>query len=418
MNNPHLERGRLLLGQNRYELADKELRQALAVEPESAEAMGLLALCLSNQDRHREAVETVGGAVSREPDDPWVHYICAVVLLQAEQNDAARRAVNEAIRLNPQSDASFALLSQVEVASSRWQAAVDAADKALAIDPENTRAANMRSMALTQLGRRDEAGQTIEHTLRQDPEDALTHANEGWRLLHANDPKRAMKHFAEALRLDPEMDWARAGLVEAMKARNPIYRLILAYFLWAGRLGSRNMVMLIIGLIVLVNVVRRFTANAPGYEWVGAAVVLAYLAFLTASWTAYPLFNLLLRLDRLGRLALSDEQRRESTLLGLGILLVAGLGAATSIKLGPGALQVFFFLLLPLGGTMSLHNKAKRAMAVITSVLLGVAALATLCAWLPGEDTQPLAEFLVYAVLFWGAVLSTWLGFFLSSRRR
>ena len=60
-------------------------------------------------------------------------------------------------------------------------------------------------------------------------------------------PLKAMEHFREALRLDPEMEWARAGIVEAMKARNFVYRWMLAYFLWMARLDSRVRWGLVIG---------------------------------------------------------------------------------------------------------------------------------------------------------------------------
>ena len=60
----------------------------------------------------------------------------------------------------------------------------------------------------------------------------------GWTLLHDGDPRKAMGHFREALRLDPGMEWARAGIVEAMKARSLIYRIFLSYFLFMNRLSG------------------------------------------------------------------------------------------------------------------------------------------------------------------------------------
>ena len=35
------------------------------------------------------------------------------------------------------------------------------------------------------------------------------------------------------------LDWARVGMIEALKARNPVYRLLLLYFLWMSRLARR-----------------------------------------------------------------------------------------------------------------------------------------------------------------------------------
>ena len=92
-------------------------------------------------------------------------------------------------------------------------------------------------MALTHLGRRGEAGTAIDTALARDPKNALTHANRGWTLLHGGDHARALEHFREALRLDPELAWARRGIVETLSARGPVIRLLLRYFLWMQRIA-------------------------------------------------------------------------------------------------------------------------------------------------------------------------------------
>jgi len=66
-------------------------------------------------------------------------------------------------------------------------------------------------MALVKLGRREAAAATIGAALAKDPQNAHTHANQGWALLHHGDHARRLEHFREALRLDPELDWARAA---------------------------------------------------------------------------------------------------------------------------------------------------------------------------------------------------------------
>ena len=40
-----------------------------------------------------------------------------------------------------------------------------------------------------------------------------------WALIEQGEHEQAMEHFREALRLNPQLDWARQGIVEAMKAR-------------------------------------------------------------------------------------------------------------------------------------------------------------------------------------------------------
>ncbi len=60
--------------------------------------------------------------------------------------------------------------------------------------------------------------QTLGSALANDPENALTHANQGWALLHRGDHERALEHFREALRIDPELEWAR-GRASSRRSR-------------------------------------------------------------------------------------------------------------------------------------------------------------------------------------------------------
>src|SRR5206468_3894993 len=114
-----------------------------------------------------------------------------------------------------------------------------AAEQGLQLDPEHVGCANLRAMAMVKLGRKAEAGATIDAALAKNPDNALTHANQGWTLLEKGDAKKALEHFCEALRLDPENAWARHGIVEALKARNLIYAVMLKYFLWMSKLSRQ-----------------------------------------------------------------------------------------------------------------------------------------------------------------------------------
>ena len=159
-------------------------------------------------------------AVHLGPDLPFPHYALAEVWLARNRLKASLAAVNEAIRLNPEDVHHFALLSRIHFGRSSWQAGLEAAEAGLAIDPESVPCTNLRAMCLVRLGRKAEAGATIDAALAE-PEIALTHANQGWTLLEQRKPQKAMEHFREALRIDPELEWARVGIVEAMKGREP-----------------------------------------------------------------------------------------------------------------------------------------------------------------------------------------------------
>lgn len=382
--NPHLERGLLLFQQSRHELAENELRQALAADPHDAWAHALLGLCLAEREKFDEAATEARQAIHLAPDLPFAHYAHARVLYDRNRHAEALTAIREAIRLDATDADYFALLASIHFDDKRWPDALQAAEQGLQLDPEHVGCTNLRAMAMVKLGRKAEAGATIDAALAKNPDNAVTHANQGWTLLERGDPKKALEHFREALRLDPTNDWARHGIVEALKARNIIYAVMLKYFLWMSKLSSQTQWAIILGGYfgnrLLGGMARSNPELAP---WVLPLRVL-YLTFVVLTWTAYPMFNLMLRLNRFGRLALTPEQTVESNWVGASFFLaLISLGGCVAFGFDSPwvvSLAVFGLMLMPLSGLFRCSAGWPRktmiaAVAVLALIGLGAIGL-------------------------------------------
>jgi tetratricopeptide (TPR) repeat protein len=324
--------------------------------------------------------------------------------------------IQEAIRLDPENPQYFSLLAGICYVQKRWQEALEAAEQGLALDPEHVNCTNVRAMALIKLGREKEAGATIASALAKVPDNAVTHANQGWALLEQRDHRQALEHFREALRLDPNLDWARAGIVEALKARYLIYRLMLTYFLWMAKLsGKAQWAVILVGYFAyraLRSVAKANPAVAPYIE----PLLYLYLAFVFLSWTADPLFNLLLRLNRFGRLALSAEQLTASNWIGacvLGGLLGLGAWLVMGYPAGKFAAGYFGLLMIPVAGTFSCPAGWPRAaMALYTGLLAALGLVAQVVLFLAAHEriTVPTELVIGLAVVFaLGVVSSGWI---------
>lgn len=318
----HLHRARVLLAQSRPADAHRELLPALASAPNNPEVHATLALCHLRLDRPTEAIEPATTAIGLAPDWDFPHHVHAIALRDLSKYKDALAAIAEAIRLNPDDADHFALQSSIHLARDDWASALASADEALRLDPENNDAANLRAMALVRLGRKDEAVLTVDRNLARNPNDAFSHANQGWNALHRNDPHRAQEHFREALRLDPSFDYARSGLLEALKARNPVYRGMLAYFLWMGRMSQKIQWAFIIGVVFVNRFVQNLTAARPDLVWVLVPLQVAFYGFIYLSWTAVPLFNFTLLFDRFGRHVLTRRERIGALIFGPSFLLL------------------------------------------------------------------------------------------------
>jgi tetratricopeptide (TPR) repeat protein len=340
----HRQRAELLLQQSRFDLAEKELRQALLANPNDAHAHALLGMTLSELERFEEATSEAKTAVHLQPDVDMSHFALAQVMFKRDRYSEALAAVQEAIRINPFDPHSHGLLAGIRYCQRRWKDALAAAEAGLEIEPDNVACVNYRAMAQVKLGRREQAGNTLEASLAKDPDNAVTHASQGWALLHAGQPKRAMQHFQESLRLDPTFEFARAGIVEALKAHNPIYRWLLAYFLWMSRLSRGAQWAVVLGVYFGGNIARRLARTYPEWSPLFWSLFFLILGFAMLTWVAKPLFNLLLRLSKLGRLALSRDEIKGSNWVG-GFLAIGLLTLFIGIVLD-------FFPLIVGGGVL------------------------------------------------------------------
>jgi Tfp pilus assembly protein PilF len=422
---PQLQRALVLQQQGRHEMAEKELRQHLVQQPNDAFAHALLAVSLVEQERFDEAEHTARDAVGGAPDMAFCHYAMARVLSARNQEAGAAGAIREAIRLEPTDADYHAMLAGIEFDRRDWTAALSAAETGLQFDPEHVGCNNLRAMALVKLGRKAEAGATIERTLARDPDDAFSHANQGWTLLEQGRRKEAMHHFRESLRLDPTNDWARAGLVEGLKSGNPLYAVMLKYFLWMQKLSDGARWGILIGGYLLNRLMGGLARSNPDLApWLLPLRVL-YVTFAVFTWLAYPLFNLMLFLHPLGRHALDREQRVQAGWVGTCIgLALASLGAWLFGGRGGDYLipaLVFGLLAIP---TAAIHGCAKGwprlAMLGITLFLaaLGLSATALFVFVRPAAKSElgALASG-CFSMFLIGTFISQWVANWLSTQQ-
>jgi tetratricopeptide (TPR) repeat protein len=285
----HFQRSQLLIDQGRYDLAEKELRQVLSVEPDYASAHGLLAVCLSEKKQHAEALKEISAAIALSPSYSGFHYIHAGILRDQSALDAAKKAILEALRLDPEDADYYARLASIQYDQRKYAEALKSAEQGLSVDAEHVWSMNIRLLAFIELGRITEAEAEVNGTLAVAPDHPFPHTVKGWVMLHQNQNAEAMESFKEALRLKPDQEWARLGLLETLKARNGLYRFILRLDLWRSRLSTGQRLALL-ALVILPQTRALF-------------LLLVILIGLTKFF-----FTFLLWFDPYGRLALSPKE--------------------------------------------------------------------------------------------------------------
>jgi len=402
---------------------------ALAQQPDNAIAHGLLAQCLIHREQFAEATEHAETAVAYAPDTAWPYRILCRVCFGRNDINGAQSAVEQAIAIDPLDADNHVMMGRVHFVQARWQMALESAMTALKTKPENVDAINLKAECYRKLGRRELAADELGTALSVDPENAETHASLGWLALHNGNRTDAKKHFREALRLDPELESARAGVIEAIKAWNPAYRLFLTYIFWMQSLGRRGQWGVILIAFFGYRFVLATARNNPSLAPLLWPLIIAYVAFVLLSWLANPLANVALRLHPFGRLSLSRDERVGSNWVG-GFLLAAIVCALGAWLSDSGMLMrtaVFFAgMLFPIAAAVSADRPWPWKPMVFYCLVMGafglIFASGPLFDWQSdaGDNSSTLVRSLSNlcgGLFFLGFVLSFWIGNILASIR-
>ncbi|NJN85908.1 MAG: tetratricopeptide repeat protein [Leptolyngbyaceae cyanobacterium SL_7_1] len=357
-----VDRAFLWYEQHHYGQAEAELRLALVDDPQHTVACALLALCLMHLKHYGEATDAAHRAIRLDPTLPFGFYALAHVLNARHRLPDAEAAIAQAIRLDSGRVEFFSLQSAIEFDRGNWDAALAAAEQGLQCHGDHLGCTNLRAMSLVKLNRAQEAMDSIQQALTRYPDNASVYANHGWLLLAQARPVEAMHAFREALRLDPHLKWARQGVIQAFKARKPLYQWMLRYFLWMSQLSLRTKWLIV------------------GMGWLAAQLLgpflWFYLLFVFLTWVADPVATLLLRLDRYGRLVLSEREIRASNwvagLLGVALAsLSVGLWLQTPIMLINSF--VWGMLIVPVSAIFHCaEGGPRRTMTLYTVVLAAI----------------------------------------------
>jgi tetratricopeptide (TPR) repeat protein len=405
----HLERGQLLLQQGRIEMAKKELRLELNQNPSNAYAMGLLGFCLSTEKDHENAAQLIESAIGLEPNNPYLFYLQAKIYLLANRLEDSIAAADQGLLLNPNGAEFFLIKGSIALNLDQWEAALKYAEIGLESDPEHVDLINLRARSLIQLNRRKEAEATLDYALHKSPEDPLAHTNKGWVAIENDNYEEAVTHFREALRLAPTFNFAKTGLKEAIKGKNIVYRQILKFFLWTSKMNDKGRWQLMIGAYLVYIIFIKLAENYPSLAPFFYPFILFYIMWAFSSWIAQPFSNLFLRLHPLGKLALSDDEKFASNIVG--VFLGIGIIFCLLFFLTNGILWIalgiwFIIMLIPIGGTFMMEEGSKtRKYLAIYGATIGFSGLAFIgLDLLANIQAMPLLYAFALGIFFYGWV--------------
>ncbi len=92
----YMTSGNMLAGEGKYEAAVKSYRQAIQMDPNSAEAYSLMGSALAQAGRYKEAEEALRKAVSLKPNYGEGYYYLGTFLKSQNRDNEAQEAFRKA----------------------------------------------------------------------------------------------------------------------------------------------------------------------------------------------------------------------------------------------------------------------------------------------------------------------------------
>lgn len=219
-----LKRAEVLIDQERYELAQKELYKILAEEPQHVDAIANLIRSLTGATKYVEAKEWLHKLLSLVADRAYFYYLAAFVEVRLKEFDEAEKHIRTAIELEPDWAMHFEVLSRVYQHRGNYEDGLFYANEGLHIDPDHIDCLDARLFSLAMLGYKEEAWETINHALSLEPENPYLRRDIGVALMHLGEYDAAEVHLQETLRIEPSYEDAKKFLGKIVRQKSLIHR--------------------------------------------------------------------------------------------------------------------------------------------------------------------------------------------------
>jgi tetratricopeptide (TPR) repeat protein len=347
----NLQRGSLLLGQNRPREALPFLQGAVAANPDAPEAYAELARCYNALPAERaRTIPAINRAIALAPNSSRYFGLKGWYLVCQMSFHPALRAAQQGLSLDPTCPQSLNALANAYTKLGQWNAEA-ACRRILELNPYDPPGLNLLAQALRHQGRWKETRETVARLLANMPNNAFGQANAGYAALAAGDHLRANEHFRESLRMDPHFDLARRGLLQSLRARIWIIRTNMRIHAFLRRPITLLNVTVYIGCIMLFCGLVILCAALEGTLWgkvlgyVAACAFFGLLLYIYLSALVGLLGNFLLLFDPLGRHALNRDEKMKASLPAIAFfVIVLSLFIGKAWPLGV-ALIIFFALM-------------------------------------------------------------------------
>ncbi|HTF36678.1 MAG TPA: TonB family protein [Blastocatellia bacterium] len=130
-----IERVKKAIKNDEWGRAQSEIRQALALKPDSAEANLIAAQVYYHEEARSMAIDSLTKAIESQPIFPEAHFLLAQCLKESKKLEKAREEVNIALSQSTPLFSAYRLLAEIDIAKGDFEGAITSLETALRFSP-------------------------------------------------------------------------------------------------------------------------------------------------------------------------------------------------------------------------------------------------------------------------------------------
>ena len=196
----------------------------IAERPKESEAKLAKARLLLADGDAAQATQYAREALNINHDSAQAHYTIGLAALASNQLDDAESAFRQVIRINPRAAVAERQLAQVHLVKGEPEAALSASQRAVQLEPRDPAAVLLLVRSLRAAGNLSKARDELTKRLAQQPNSVAWQLELGAVALEGRDFPGARRAFDAALRNEPGLYDAQAGLVATEIAAGTLAR--------------------------------------------------------------------------------------------------------------------------------------------------------------------------------------------------
>ena len=192
------------------------LTKAIEINPNHLTAQMFLGLALEKNTQRVEAISKYRRVLEVEPLNTWALLTLAQALTNQGQPDEAITQYRKVIELDPTNTWPYHELGNSLLRQGKPAEAITWYKKELELDPKNSRAYNRLGQALYDLGQQDEAITLYKTAIELDSKNTWAHIHLGNALLALGQSDEAIVLYKNAIEIDPKNTGAHTNLGNAL----------------------------------------------------------------------------------------------------------------------------------------------------------------------------------------------------------